>query len=332
MIRFQSLWLLFLFLLASVPLVPVLRRLRRRSRIPVCLGPDGGEAFSAASKRSVLSRLPAVFEITAVSLLLFVAAGPQTMERLRVQLDRGGDVLFVLDVSPSMSARDMEGSSRFERARELIRGFSADHPASSLGIVAVASRAVPVCPPTVDHPRFLDALDRLRIGAFGEGTALGSGIAAAVLHLSSSSAPGRRIVLLTDGENNAGEIHPHTAARMARERGIDLEIVATGKKGQTVIDYVDPLSGVPRHGSFLSRYDDAAFAALAREAGGSWMAADDTAALAEAFARISRQTIVGGRTRDEYRATAFFRAPLVTALALFALAALLRRYVSGALP
>ncbi len=329
MIRFRSLWILITLVLAALPLIPLFRHLRRRSRLPVCLGPDGGEAFNASSRRSLLSRVPLVFEFFAFLLLLFVAAGPQTMERLRVQLDRGGDVLFIVDVSPSMSARDMDGASRFERARELIRNFSADHPASSLGLIAVASTAVPVCPPTVDHAHFLAALDELRIGFYGEGTALGSGIATAVLHLSSSTAPGRRIVLLTDGENNAGDIHPLTAARLARDRGIDLEIIATGKKGQTVIDYIDPHSGTPHHGSFLSRYDDAAFAAMAREAGGTWLAADDSAALAEAFSRISRQTISGGRIRDEFRSHSLFRGPLLAALALFALAALLRRSVSG---
>lgn len=329
MTGFQSLWLVFALALVALPLVPLFRRLRRRARLPVCLGPDGGEAFSDSSRRTLLSRLPVVFDIAAFLLLCFVAAGPQTVSRLLVQLDRGGDVLFIIDVSPSMSARDMDGASRFERARELIRSFSTDHPASSLGLVAVASTAVPVCPPTVDHDRFLAALDGLRIGFYGEGTALGSGIATAVLHLSSSTAPGRRIVLLTDGENNAGDIHPLTAARLARDRGIDLEIIATGKKGQTIIDYVDPHTGIAHHGSFLSRYDDASFAALAREAGGSWLAADDSAALVEAFSRLSRQTIGGGRTRDEFRKQSFFRAPLLVALALFALAALLRRYLSG---
>jgi len=330
MIRFQTLWLPLVLVLIGLLLLPLYLRLRRRARVPLCLGPYGGEPFSASPHRSFLSQIPGAFELLALLLFLFVCVSPVRLQRRTVQLDRGSDLVFVIDASPSMSARDMDGESRFEYSRTLLRTFAAAHPASSLALVSLGTTAAMRCPPTNDHAQFLAALDTLYIGEFGDGTALGLGISTALLHLSASSAPGRLIVLLTDGENNAGEIHPLTAARLAQEAGISVHVVGIGREGQALLDYTDPVSGIRRRGSFLSHYDEAALAAIAREGGGSWFKAPSPQALAEAFSSISRSTVPGGRTRDEFDKQSLFRLPLVLGLSLLVFASLLRRLFMGA--
>lgn len=324
MIRFQSPWLAVFLLLCTLSCVPLYRRLRRRSRLPLALGPEGGQAFSAPSSLKFLHGLLVFIEISALLLFLFVSATPLRYKSRVIQLDRGSDIVFALDCSPSMSALDMDGESRFQRARELIKGFAFAHPSSSLGLVAMAETAAVLCPPSEDHAAFLESLAALKVGELGEGSALGMGLGTATLHLLASRAPSRHIVLLTDGENNAGEVHPETAARLAREAGIQVFVIGIGSEGQTLLDYTDPHTGQRRHGLFNSHYDEKALAAIAREAGGLWFPAQDVKDFERAFQSLEQSTVKGGRTRVEQETQALYRGLLLVGLGLMVPVLLLR--------
>jgi Ca-activated chloride channel family protein len=147
-------------------------------------------------------------DLTGVFALFIAAAGPIFISTELVWLNRGADMLFVVDVSPSMAGIDMNGRSRFDVARDLVREFAEARPSDAIGLVAVGNDASLLVPPTVDRGALFSRLDSLRLGELGDGTALGMGLGIAALHIRNSAAPRRAVALITDGENNAGAIHP----------------------------------------------------------------------------------------------------------------------------
>jgi len=292
------------------------------------LGPPGGEAFRAPFKIAFLIKVIKKMETAAVFCLFLAAAGPRFVVTQPVWLNRGADLLFVLDVSPSMAAIDMNGQSRFEAARRLIKNFAEKRPADAVGLVAVGDDAGLLLPPTVDR-KILDArLDALRVAELGDRTALGMGLAVAAFHLRRSAAPRRAVILLTDGENNAGAVHPRTAA--AALEGASLYVIGMGKTGEVPIDYVDPFTKVRRTGVFNSRFDTASLAAIAESGGGVYLAAPSAEALNAAFSRLDREEMVIRQAGAITHIRSVHRPFIVAALALLAAAFLVRRHFLGA--
>ena len=122
--------------------------------------------------------------------------------------------MFLLDISPSMAAKDMSGETRIAAAKKIIRKFVAKYPGDSFGLTALSSSAALILPPTIDHKVFLSRLDSLSIGELGNGTAIGMGLAVSSAYMTRTKLNSSYIVLLTDGENNTGEINPKTAAKV----------------------------------------------------------------------------------------------------------------------
>ena len=228
-----------------------------------------------------------------IILVFIAAASPYKAINDPVFYSRGADIIFVLDSSPSMAALDMDQKSRFSIAVDLIRDFIKNRPADALGLVALGSDAALLVPPTIDHAVFLERLDRVRLGEIGDGTAIGSGIAIAALHLHKSKALRRVIVLISDGENNAGVLHPNTAASLLPQMNVSLWVIGIGKSGEVPIDYVYPHTSVRSTGFFESRFDPSALKEIALSAGGEYIAAPSVSAFTAAFSSINdAETVV----------------------------------------
>ncbi len=207
--------------IAALVIFPIAIALAKKLGSPftasVPLGPPGGAPFKAPyNLRGIINTLYAL-EYCGVFLLFIAASGPVMQISETIWLNRGADILFVLDVSPSMAAIDMDGLNRFNAARRLLKDFALSRPSDGIGLVAVGDDAALLIPPTTDRDLLAARLENLRIGEMGNGTALGMGIAIAAYHLEKSKAPRKAVVLISDGENNAGAIHPETAAAMLRE-------------------------------------------------------------------------------------------------------------------
>jgi Ca-activated chloride channel family protein len=213
-----------LLIAAGAAAVVVIRGASRFFRdalsLEIPLGPPGGVPFKPPVNLTLLIKFLGVPELCGVFLLFAAAAGPRLVFPELVWLDRGADVLFVLDTSPSMAGLDMDGRSRFDAARDLVLDFAGGRPADAIGLVAVGDEAGLLLPPTVDRPLLYARLEALRIGEMGDGTALGLGLAIAALHIRDSAAPRRAVILITDGENNAGSIHPETAAETLDRKSV----------------------------------------------------------------------------------------------------------------
>jgi Ca-activated chloride channel family protein len=328
-IGFEYPALLILGLASIPPVFFILRRFHNIFVLTIPLGAPGGLPFKLSFRRRLLRILQGM-EISGVLLLFLAAAGPVSRSAERVWLNRGADILFVLDISPSMAGIDMNGRNRFDASRELIRSFAENRPSDAIGLVAVGYDAALMVPPTVDRQALYSRLGSLQIAELGDGTALGLGLAVAALHLRDSSAPRRVVVLLSDGENNAGAVHPLSAAPVLRDLGLSLWVLGIGSGGEIPIDYVDPSTRMRRTGTFDSRFDSESLRAIAQAGEGIYIAAPSGEALDAAFSRIAGEERIVSRSGVLVRRRSRHEALIVLALALLAGSRFLRRCFLGA--
>jgi Ca-activated chloride channel family protein len=322
-----------LLLIFLVPLFFVLRKLRlfRQTEFPLTLGDWNGLPFRWSSPVMLACAVISRVAMTAAFVAGCVAlAGPVLYRQEQVFAGKGPSVIFAVDISPSMAARDIGNDSRIDVARHYIHDFVAERPGDSFGLVALASDAALLVPPTPDHKVFLSRLDSLAIGELGDGTAIGMGLAVAAAHLVNRHGSHACVILLTDGENNTGEINPKTAAGIFPENGIRLFIVGIGTKGEVPIEYTDPSTGKRYSGMLQSEYNEGALREIASRADGMYVSAANRSGLETVFRQIGDSVPASRsswtRSIEEPLETPFIGA----ALALFALAWFVRRLVMGA--
>jgi Ca-activated chloride channel family protein len=329
-LSFERPLLFLLTLFALVVAYVVSRILRTATAIEIPLGPPGGSSFEPPVGADLAVRVLHAAELIGALCLAIAAGGPISLTTETVWLERGADILFIVDASPSMSARDMGASSRFDAARRLVREFSLNRGADAIGLVAVGGDAALLVPPTVDRRALLARLESLSIAELGDGTALGLGLSVAALHLSSSRAPRKAAVLITDGENNAGAVHPATAAAALRAAGASLWVVGVGGSGEVAVDYVDPTTKQRRTGVFDSRFDPEALRSIARSGGGTYLSAPSADAFARAFSRLDVAEATAARSRSRIRTAALHMPFVVVGIVLLVSARAVRRLVLGA--
>ncbi|MCL2128447.1 MAG: VWA domain-containing protein, partial [Treponema sp.] len=177
---------------------------------------------------------------------------------------------------------------------------------------------------------FASRLEDLKLGELGDGTALGMGLAVAAYHLEKSSAPRKAAVLISDGENNAGAIHPETAAAILAGTGVSLWVIGIGSGGVVPIDYVDPFTRMRRTGLFDSRYDSEALKRISSAGGGTWIPAPSADAFAAAFSRLDDQEMVVHRSGTVVQSRPCHMPFIIAALAMISLSRLVKRLFLGA--
>ena len=286
--RLASPW--FLSLLVLLPLVlPRWRRADRQAavRYPTLAVLRAVAPAGAARRRVVLGLLRAA----AFALLVVALARPQ-MGAAETKLHREGvDVVLAVDVSGSMLAEDFtlgkERASRVDVIKSVVKEFVAARPEDRIGLVLFAARAYTQCPLTLDHGWLLQNLDRAKVGMIEDGTAIGSAIASAVNRLRASTAKGRFVVLLTDGQSNAGRVTPETAAEAAATLGIKVYTVGAGTRGMAPYPAQD-MFGNKVYRPMQVDIDEDTLKRVAQKTGARYFRATDTQSLRDVYAEIDR--------------------------------------------
>jgi Ca-activated chloride channel family protein len=221
----------FLYLLALVPLLVAWYWFRQGRSIPT-LQFSGTEVFENTPKsiRHYLYHGMFVLRMIAVSLLILAFARPQsTLKRQNVSIE-GIDIVLGLDISGSMLAQDLK-PDRLEAAKSVSLNFFNGRPNDRIGLVVFSGEAFTQCPLTTDHAIMEDMLDQIKSGMIQDGTAIGDGLATSINRLKESQALSKVIILLTDGQNNAGSIAPLSAAEIAKIYGIRIYAIGVGTIG-----------------------------------------------------------------------------------------------------
>lgn len=283
------------FLLLLVPIFYFLKYIKIFTGItfPITLGDWNGEYFSfRRNSRRIFSLFASFLGIVAFVCLVTAYANPVAHNQKKIYTSRGSDIMFVVDTSPSMSAKDIAGMSRLEAAKKAIHVLADENNGDCLGIVEMARDAAVVVPPTMDRNIFFSRLDSLIAGEMGDGTAIGLGLSCATFHLEKSTAPRKAVVLISDGENNAGSINPHTAAHFLESKNISLYVLGIGTKGYVPLEYVDPQTGHVYSGYMESEYDSQALSLIAAAANGAFFNIETLNALSNAFTSVSKNESV----------------------------------------
>ncbi|MBP5401698.1 MAG: VWA domain-containing protein [Treponema sp.] len=294
-------------LLLLIPLLYALRKIKVFNKIslPLTFSDWNGYVFTWNDKlRKVISNICEFFCVAGFVLVVIAFAEPVVHHQEKVYTSRGTDVLFVLDVSYSMAAKDINGMSRLEAAISTIEKLVNQNPGASYGLIQMGQEAAVTVPITNDIETFKSRISSLSVGMMGDGSAIGTGLSSAVYHIKDTDSKRKCIILLTDGENNAGEIHPETAASLAKKTGVILYVVGIGTKGTVLLEYVDPVTGKFCSGYYDSYFDSTVLEKIAIMAEGRYYSVESLSAMSMALsAIIKRQDVVQSyyiRTIDEY--------------------------------
>jgi Ca-activated chloride channel homolog len=221
---------LFHLLWALVPIVAWY--IIRQKKMSASLQISTLKGFSGAPKtwKHYLRHLLFALRVFALALLVVALARPQSSENWDKVSTEGIDIVMCLDVSTSMLARDLK-PDRLEAAKDVATQFIAGRPYDRIGLVIFAGESFTQCPLTTDHAIVTNLLRETSTNLIEDGTAIGNGLATSVSRLKESDAISRVVILLTDGENNRGEIPPLTAAEIAKTFGVRVYTIGVGTIG-----------------------------------------------------------------------------------------------------
>jgi len=276
-----------LYLLLLLPIV-LLLWLELKKRTGAVIFSD--TSFFAAYKKSsdILKYLLLALNISALVLMTLALARPQRGRVYEEVEVKGVDIMLCLDVSETMKYEDFSPRNRLYVAKERAKEFIAKRSGDRIGLVAFANGSMAQCPLTINRTILGGIIDRLQVGTIDPSrTAIGMGLASAVSRLKDSKSKDKLIILLTDGLNNAGDIDPLTAARLAQSFGIKVYCIGIGTNGPVTIMVNDPFWG-QRPQTVNMEFDMKPLDEIAKVTGGQAFLATDDEALKIIYDEINK--------------------------------------------
>ncbi len=289
--------------------------------------PAGAAARAAAGRFLIFLRL------LGTGLCIVALAGPRFANDHTETQASGVDIMLVTDLSWSMMALDMGGTeeriSRFDIAAGVLEDFVRKRPSDRLGLIVFSAVPYLASPLTLNHDWLIDNLKRLHVGMIRDlGTAIGDAAAAGAKRLQAlRDSKSRIIILLTDGDNNQGEIEPVPAAQLAAALGIRIYTIGIGVEQPCELPAFDPATGKlvldaagrVRPGMMLQPANYAVLGKMAVLSGGKSYRATNRHELERIYREIDQleKTEIKLRRFTSYRP--LFQWPLLAALGLLSL-------------
>lgn len=244
--------------------------------------------------------IPAFFYSLTVFFGTLALAQPQDEKSWNEFKTRGIDIVVSMDISTSMLARDFK-PNRLEASKSIATEFVLSRPNDRFGLVVFAGESFTQCPLTVDHKRLVELFDQVSIGLLQDGTAIGSGLATAVKRLKDSDAKSKVIILLSDGENNSGDIGPQNAAKLAQTYGIKVYTIAVGTNGKAEMPVAYDFFGNFIYEKVDVKIDVKLLGDIAHQTGGKFFRATNNQSLKDIYAEIDELE------KNEIKGTKFYQ-------------------------
>ncbi|MBI5309152.1 MAG: VWA domain-containing protein [Planctomycetes bacterium] len=276
-----------------------------------------------------------LFRLTALLLIITALARPQSMLQESSIETEGVDIVLSVDVSTTMLAEDFDAGvgrkSRVDAVKDVVREFINNRRDDRIGITAFAARAYTVSPLTLDYGWLLQNVERVKVGLIEDGTAIGSGISAALNRLKDSQAKSKVVILLTDGRNNAGTISPLTAAEAAAALNIKVYTIGAGTKGLAPFPAKD-MFGNKVYRQVKVDIDEELLRQIAAKTHAKYFRATDTKSLRDIYMEINRleKSHIEEKGYVEYKE--LFHLFLIPGLALLLLEIVLNNTVLRRIP
>src|SRR5690606_27471873 len=241
---------------------------------------------------SFLARLkPLLFilRLIALSFIIIGLARPQTVDvTSRTTSTQGVDIVIAVDVSGSMLAKDLK-PNRLEALKRVAADFVNERPTDRIGLVVYAAESYTKTPVTSDKGIIMNAIRDIKYdNVLQDGTAIGMGLATAVNRLKESKAKSKVIILMTDGENNAGFLEPRTAAEIAKEYEIKVYTIGIGTNGMAEMPYAYAPNGGFIYRMMEVRIDEKLMRDIASTTGGKYFRATSNSKLTEIYEEINK--------------------------------------------
>lgn len=233
----------------------------------------------------VLRHLPIALFTAAMTLLVVALARPRSSSQVEKVDTEGIDIVFAMDVSTSMLARDFS-PDRISAAKDIAIEFISQRPSDRMGIVVFAGESYTQCPLTTDRATLINMMKEVQTDLIEDGTAIGNGLATAVARMMDSDAPSRVIILLTDGVNNRGEISPETAADIAKTYNVRVYTIGVGANGEAPYPVMTPWGIEVRN--VPVEIDEVLLQKIADKTGGKYFRATDNTKLSEIYSEIGK--------------------------------------------
>lgn len=222
-----------LWLLLALPLLIAWWIFERRTRAVFRFSATGPLAASGPGWRAHCLHFLPLLRLAAVALAVLALARPQERdEKARDLSVEGIDIVIALDLSTSMEAGDFRPHNRVYVAKQVLTEFLESRTNDRIGLVVFAGAAYTQSPLTLDYAVLKELVKQLRTRVLEDGTAIGDALAISLNRLRDSDAKSRVVVLITDGDNNAGRISPMDAAAMAKALRVPVFTILVGKGGK----------------------------------------------------------------------------------------------------
>ncbi len=221
----------FFFLIPVIPFLFILRWLfhtRNRQKLEVAF-PSRQLYWSPVS---LLRFIPDILLSISMALIITALARPQLSQQRIEQTSEGIDITLVIDVSESMLLEDIK-PNRLEAAKQVARTFIKGRLHDRIGIVVFSGDAYGLVPLTTDYTLLEEYINEISAGMIQTGgTAIGSALAVTTNRMRDSPSKSKVAILLSDGDNTAGNVDPLTAAQLAHVYGIKLYTIVVGTEGK----------------------------------------------------------------------------------------------------
>lgn len=274
---------LFLYLIAVVPFLFIIRWLWRfffNQKLPVAMV----QSAIKSSPTAFLRFIPEFLLMFVIILVLTALARPQKSNEKVEQWTEGIDIMLAIDISQSMLIEDFE-PNRLEAAKKVARDFISGRVQDRIGLVVFSGDAFSLTPLSTDYELLFSYLDEINFEMIeNRGTAIGSALAVSTNRMRESTSKSKVCILISDGENTAGNIDPTTAAELAAGYGIKVYTIVVGKEG--LVPYGKDLFGRPT--MVENSIDETTMRKIAQIGGGEFFRVSDNQALKQVFSRIDQ--------------------------------------------
>ncbi|MDO6437538.1 VWA domain-containing protein [Cyclobacterium sp. 1_MG-2023] len=293
------------FLLHLIWIIPILLLIRKFIKLikkPV-LELSLPKIVPTKNPWTYLRLLPSFFFLLALWMVVIALARPQRTNEKVEQYTEGIDIMLVMDISESMDLQDFT-PNRLEAAKETAIDFINGRIADRIGMVIFSGEAFSLAPLTTDYELLTDLVNSITFNMMdAKGTAIGSAVSTGINRMRESEAKSKVMVLLSDGDNNAGNVDPVFAAQLAEAMDVKIYTIAVGKDG--MVPYGTDFFGRPQ--MIESYLNEETLRNIARITKAEFFRASDDKALENIFTKIDeleKAEIIESRykeTMDYYR-------------------------------
>ncbi|CAM2853208.1 vWA domain-containing protein [Moritella viscosa] len=259
--------------------------------------------------------------------LVIASARPMWIGEPQSVPQKGREMMLAVDLSGSMQMKDMQINNRMVDRLSLVKTVVADfiqqRKGDRVGLIFFADNAYLQAPLTFDLKTVSGYMQQAVLGLVGEKTAIGEGIGLALKRFDAADNPQKILILLTDGQNTAGEVKPLEAAKFAQEQGVKIYTIGVGADAYYQRTFfgkekVDPSSDL----------DETTLKSIAAQTGGQYFRARDASSLTAIYAELDKLEPVEQAQQQFRPQTDLFHWPLAIALLLSILVCYLRQGVS----